>query len=63
MEQEFYEGTDYLSTLPDQQRTEEFEYEVRLDYASLPARLLITFDKHTHRHTISHNGALPIKIV
>ncbi|XP_045544424.1 PDZ domain-containing RING finger protein 4 [Salmo salar] len=27
MEQEFYEGTDYLSTLPDQQRTEEFEYE------------------------------------
>ncbi|KAM9570637.1 PDZ domain-containing RING finger protein 4-like isoform 1-T1 [Salvelinus alpinus] len=27
MEREFYEGTDYLSTLPDQQRTEEFEYE------------------------------------
>lgn len=31
MDQEYYEGTDYLSPVPvDGERTEEFEYEVRI---------------------------------
>lgn len=41
MDQDYYEGTDYLSPVPgDGDRTEEFEYEVRLALANQNAQYL-----------------------